>query len=299
MNEQPIRWGIAPIGWRNDDMPEIGAGNTLSHLLSDIVVAGFEGTEVGGFFPDAQALNKELALRNLRIAGQWFSSYIIRDGIELVMEPFREQCRYLREVKADVIVVSEQTGSIQGTGQNVFAEKPNFDDAEWEKLCAGLNQLGAVAEEYGLRLVYHHHMGTGVQTAEEVDRLMEGTDPAQVALLYDTGHIFVSDGDYTELLRKHIGRVGHVHFKDARRAVLDDCRESGKSFMQSFLSGMFTVPGDGCIDFREVYDLLIEHGYRGWIVIEAEQDPDVAHPLEYALIARRYIDGQLLNRLQV
>lgn len=296
MNEQPIRWGIAPIGWRNDDMPEIGAGNTLSHLLSDIVVAGFEGTEVGGFFPDAQVLNKELALRNLRIAGQWFSSYIIRDGIELVIEPFRKQCQYLQEVQADVIVVSEQTRSIQGTKQNVFAEKPIFDEAEWQQLCAGLNELGAIAKEYGLRLVYHHHMGTGVQTAEEVDRLMDGTNPAQVSLLYDTGHIFVSDGDCMKLLRKHIGRVGHVHFKDARRMVLDDCRESGKSFMQSFLSGMFTVPGDGCIDFREVYDQLLQHGYRGWIVIEAEQDPDVAHPLEYALIARRYIDGQLLGR---
>lgn len=296
MNEQLIRWGIAPIGWRNDDMPEIGAGNTLSHLLSDIVVAGFEGTEVGGFFPEARVLNKELELRNLRIAGQWFSSYIIRDGFDRVIEPFRAQCRYLQEVKADVIVVSEQTGSIQGAARNVFADKPNFEENEWEELCAGLNGLGAIASEYGLRLVYHHHMGTGVQTAEEVDRLMDGTDPARVALLYDTGHIFVSDGDYMKLLRTHIGRIGHVHFKDARRVVLDDCRRSGKSFMQSFLSGMFTVPGDGCIDFREVYDLLVENGYRGWIVIEAEQDPDVAHPLEYALIARRYIDEQVLDR---
>ncbi|MCQ4088488.1 myo-inosose-2 dehydratase [Saccharibacillus sp. JS10] len=296
MNQQSIHWGIAPIGWRNDDIPEIGANNTLSHLLSDIVVAKFEGTEVGGFFPEAHVLNKELSLRNLRIAGQWFSSYILRDGIEAVIQPFRSQCEYLQEVKADVIVVSEQTGSIQGTEQNVFAEKPYFDDAQWEQLCAGLNTLGDIAAEYGLRLVYHHHMGTGVQTAQEVDRLMEGTDPSKVALLYDTGHIFVSDGEYMTLLRNHIDRIGHVHFKDARKEVLGDCRTAGKSFMQSFLSGMFTVPGDGCIDFREVYDLLIQKGYTGWIVIEAEQDPDVAHPLEHALIARRYIDEQLLTR---
>ncbi len=299
MKEQDITWGIAPIGWRNDDIPEIGAGNTLSHLLSDIVVAGFEGTEVGGFFPEANILNKELRLRNLRIAGQWFSSFILRDGIDEVVGPFRAQCTYLQEVAADVIVVSEQTGSVQGLDRNVFAEKPKFNEEEWLALCAGLDQLGVIAQEYGLRLVYHHHMGTGVQTAEEVDRLMEGTDPAKVHLLYDTGHIFVSDGDCMKMLRKHIRRIAHVHFKDARRHVLEDCRQDGRSFMQSFLSGMFTVPGDGCIDFKEVFRFLTENGYKGWIVVEAEQDPDVAHPLEYALMARRYINEQLLTQTPI
>ncbi|GGO03220.1 myo-inosose-2 dehydratase [Saccharibacillus kuerlensis] len=299
MSEQHIAWGIAPIGWRNDDIPEIGAGNTLQHLLSDIVVAGFEGTEVGGFFPEAHILNKELELRKLRIAGQWFSSFIIRDGLDRSIGPFRAQCRYLQEVKADVIVVSEQTGSVQGLDCSVFTEKPHFSDSEWDVLCRGLNELGSIAQEYGLRLVYHHHMGTGIQTAEEVDRLMAGTDPSNVQLLYDTGHIFVSDGDYMTILRKHIERIGHVHFKDARRTVLDDCRSGGKSFMQSFLSGMFTVPGDGCINFKEVYNFLTDSGYTGWIVVEAEQDPDVAHPLEYALMARRYINETLLTQTPI
>lgn len=146
-----------------------------------------------------------------------------------------------------------------------------------------------------MKLVYHHHLGTGVQTAEEVDRLMAGTDPAHVHLLYDTGHAYISDGDYMGMLEKHIGRIKHVHFKDARLNVMEQCRLEGQSFRQSFLKGMFTVPGDGCIDFREVYQLLLKHSYSGWIVIEAEQDPDVANPLEYALIARNYIDQQLLD----
>ncbi|MBT2758604.1 myo-inosose-2 dehydratase [Mesobacillus foraminis] len=294
MEHQQILWGIAPIGWRNDDLPEIGAGNTLSHLLSDIVVAGFQGTEVGGFFPEPKILNKELKLRNLRIAGQWFSSFIIRDGIEEATKAFHKHCQYLKEVNADVAVVSEQTYSIQGTTKNVFLEKPNFTDVEWAALCQGLNQLGRVAEEYGLKLVYHHHMGTGVQTLEEIDRLMENTDQEHVHLLYDTGHIFISDGDYMNLLKKHIGRIRHVHFKDVRKEVTEQCKRAGKSFLQSFLIGMFTVPGDGCIDFTEVYRTLIEHNYQSWIVIEAEQDPAIAHPLEYALIARRYIDEKLL-----
>lgn len=295
MENKKIAWGIAPIGWRNDDIPEIGAENTLSHLLSDIVVAGFEGTEVGGFFPEPNVLNKELQLRNLKIAGQWFSSFIIRDGVEEASKAFHKHCEYLKAVNAAVAVVSEQTYSIQGTDKNVFNEKPYFTDKEWDQLGQGLNQLGKIAEEYDLKLVFHHHMGTGVQTLAEIDRLMENTDPNHVHLLYDTGHIYVSDADYMTLLNKHINRIHHVHFKDVRQAVKEQCEREGKSFLQSFLAGMFTVPGDGCIDFTEVYKTLLETNYSGWIVIEAEQDPSVAHPLEYALKARNYINEELLH----
>nr|WGD73101.1 myo-inosose-2 dehydratase [Bacillus subtilis] len=295
MGKNEILWGIAPIGWRNDDMPEIGAGNTLQHLLSDIVVARFQGTEVGGFFPEPAILNKELKLRNLRIAGKWFSSFILRDGLGEAAKTFTLHCEYLQQVNADVAVVSEQTYSVQGLEKNVFTEKPHFTDDEWERLCEGLNHLGEIAAQHGLKLVYHHHLGTGVQTAEEVDRLIAGTDPSHVHLLYDTGNAYISDGDYMGMLEKHIDRIKHVHFKDARLNVMEQCRLEGQSFRQSFLKGMFTVPGDGCIDFREVYQLLLKHSYSGWIVIEAEQDPDVANPLEYALIARNYIDQQLLD----
>ncbi|MFT3655256.1 Inosose dehydratase [Bacillus sp. B01(2024)] len=295
MSKQDILWGIAPIGWRNDDMPEIGAGNTLQHLLSDIVVAGFQGTEAGGFFPEPSVLNKELALRNLRIAGKWFSSFIIQDGIEKTAESFTEHCDYLQKVGADAAIVSEQTYSVQGLEIDVFKKKPHFSDEEWVTLCNGLNRLGKIAKEYGLNLTFHHHLGTGVQTAEEVDRLMEGTDPRYVHLLYDTGHAYISDGDCMTILNKHMDRIRHVHFKDARIDIMERCRQEGKSFRQSFLQGIFTVPGDGCIDFTEVYRTLIRHDYSGWIVIEAEQDPAIANPLEYALIARKYIDSELLD----
>ncbi|OXM15412.1 myo-inosose-2 dehydratase [Paenibacillus herberti] len=294
MGATEITWGISPIGWRNDDIPEIGAENTLGHLLGDIVVAGFAGTELGGFFPGPDVLNKELELRGLRIAGQWFSSYIVRDGLPAVREAFADQCRSLQGVKADVIVISEQTGSIQGLDRNVFSDKPEFDDEQWVQLCEGLNQLGEEAQQYGLQLVYHHHMGTVVQTAPEIARLMDGTDARFVHLLYDTGHCYASDGEVLEVLKTHIGRIRHVHFKDIRQNVLDQCRAKGRSFQQSFMQGMFTVPGDGCVPFEDVYQLLLAHGYKGWIIVEAEQDPAIAHPLEYALIARKYIDRNLL-----
>ncbi|EUJ41913.1 myo-inosose-2 dehydratase [Brochothrix campestris] len=290
-----IKWGIAPIGWRNDDLPELGKANTLQQLLSDIVVANFEGTEVGGFFPDADTLNKELALRQLEIAGQWFSSYLIRDGIEKVEKAFTEHCVYLKKVNATVAVVSEQTGSIQATTKNVFTAKPFFTDEEWVVVTTGLDRLGEIANAYGLKLVYHHHLGTGIQTGAEVARLLENTTPSKVHLLFDTGHIYVSDGDYLMLFDDHSDRIAHIHFKDVRAHSLAASQAQGHSFTEAFLAGMFTVPGDGVIDFKPLYKRIKAMQYDGWIIVEAEQDPAVANPLEYALIARRYIDDKLMG----
>lgn len=286
-----IHFGIAPIGWRNDDIPEIGKENTYQQILSDAAVARFEGTEVGGCYPtDPGVLNKELKLRNLRLIGQWFSGFIIRDGIEQAKQDFDKHCAYLKAVNADVAVYSEQTYSIQGTKKCVYTEKPSFSDEEWELLGEGLNVLGEVANSYGIKLVFHHHMGTGVQTKEEVDRLMSITDPLKVHLLYDTGHIYVSDNEYMALLTTHFDRIAHVHFKDVRADKLSEAKAANKSFLDSFLHGVFTVPGDGVINYKEIYDYLIENHYKGWIVIEAEQDPAIANPLEYALMGREHLD---------
>lgn len=172
---------------------------------------------------------------------------------------------------AAVAVVSEQTYSIQGLSKNVFADKPTFTDDEWNQFTKGLDVLGEIAASYGLKLVYHHHLGTVVQTLEEVNRLMDNTNPNVVHLLYDTGHIYASDKEYMPLLEKHINRIKHVHFKDIRDDVMKTSEENGNSFRSAFLAGMFTVPGDGCIDFKKVYDKLLEHNYHSWIVIEAEQ----------------------------
>ncbi|MFS0785166.1 myo-inosose-2 dehydratase [Shouchella sp. 1P09AA] len=298
MTNKNIQWGIAPIGWRNDDMPEIGADCTLGHLLGDIVVSRFEGTEVGGFFPGADVLNKEMKLRNLKIAGQWFSSYLIRDGLILTETAFRHHCAFLQEVQADVVVVSEQTYSIQNQELNLFDKenKPLFTDSEWNELCTGLNKLGQIAETYNLDLVYHSHLGTGVQDEEDVERLLANTDAQYVHFLYDTGHTFVADGTPMSVLTKHIDRIRHVHFKDVRQPVLKQCKQGSLPFRRSFLKGMFTVPGDGCINFVDVFEILQQASYKGWVIVEAEQDPLIAHPLEYALKARHYIDHTLLKR---
>ena len=286
-----IKYGIAPIGWRNDDIPEIGKENTYKQILSDAKIAGFEGTEVGGCYPTCPCeLNKELALRNMRIAAQWFSGYILRDGVEKAKEEFTKHCEFLQKVGADVAVYSEQSGSIQGmTDVCVYTKKPVYTEEEFKKLAEGLNVLGQVALDHNLKLCYHHHMGTGVQTLEETGKLMDLTDPEKVFLLYDTGHIFVSDGQYMPLLTQYKDRIAHVHFKDVRPEKLKEAKEQDKSFLDSFLHGIFTVPGDGCINYQEVYDFLLEINYKGWIIVEAEQDPKIANPLEYAIKGFNYM----------
>lgn len=289
-----IIYGIAPIGWRNDDIPEIGKENTYKQILSDAKIAGFDGTEIGGCYPhDAAELNKELELRDMRVAAQWYSSFIIRDGIEEAAKDFEKFCEFLEAVHADVAVVSEQTYSVQGTKKSVYSEKPYFTKEEMTKLGEGLDVLGEIANKHNLKLAYHHHMGTGVQTLEEVDTLMAITDPNKVNLLYDVGHIYVSDGEVMPLLKKHFNRIAHVHFKDVRDDIMAECRKKDLSFLDSFLAGMFTVPGDGDTDFQPVYNYLTENNYNGWIIIEAEQDPKVANPLEYAQIGKKYIKEML------
>ena len=293
-----IKLGICPIGWRNDDIPSIGAENTFPQLLSDAALAGFKGVEMGGFFPGPDEINYERKLRHIEIAGQWFSSFIIRDGIEKAAADFEEHCKKLQALGAHIATVSEQTYSIQQTGKNIFKDKPYFTDEEWEKVCAGLNKYGEIAKKYDVKVAYHHHLGTGIQTLAETKRLMDNTDPDKVGLVFDTGHAYVSEGDVMPMLNEFVDRVVHVHFKDVRKNKEDDSRKKGLSFQDSFMNDMFTIPGDGSIDFRPVFKTLADHKYTGWIMVEAEQDPKKHNPFEMALKAHKYMEDELFAPYQ-
>jgi len=200
--DKKIRLAIAPIGWTNDDMPELGGEIPFEQCISEMALAGFEGSEVGNKYPrDPEKLNKALALRRLTICNAWFSSFLTTKPLEEVEREFVEQCNFLYAVGARVIGAAEQGNSIQGKPLPVFDAKPHFTDDEWKRVTDGLNHLGAIAKQKGMQLTYHHHMGTGVQTSEEIDRLMEMTDPELVGLLYDTGHLVFSGEDHLAVLK--------------------------------------------------------------------------------------------------
>ena len=291
-NSEKVFLGIAPIGWCNDDMPELGAENTFRQTVSEMALAGFTDCEIGNKYPsDAKELKRELDLRGMRIASRWFSSFILTQPIETVEADFVRELEFLSAVGANRINVSEQSYSIQGkTDVPILADKKHvMNDSEWDKFCAGLNRLGKVATDHGFKLCYHHHMGTVVQTAAETDRMLERTSPEYVYLCYDTGHFTFAGEDPLAVLKKYVSRVGHVHLKDMRADVVSRVKPEGWSFLKSVREGAFTVPGDGCVDFDSVFKLLSEAHYEGWLLVEAEQDPAKANPLEYAIMARKFI----------
>jgi inosose dehydratase len=285
-----VRLAIAPIGWTNDDLPELGGEIPFEQCVSEMALAGFTGSEVGNKYPrDTAVLNKALKLRGLTICNAWFSSFLTTKPYKEVEEAFIKHRDFLYAVGARVIGAAEQGHSIQGQQRPVFDDQPVFTNSEWDRLCDGLNKLGAVAAKKGMALTYHHHMGTGVQSAKEIDRLMENTDPKKLGLLYDTGHLVFAGEDHLGVLNKWINRVGHVHLKDMRRKVHQQAKKEKWSFLQAVKAGVFTVPGDGCVDFVPVFTALKKAKYSGWMVVEAEQDPAKANPLEYAIKARSYI----------
>lgn len=291
MDKKNIKLGIAPIAWTNDDMPDLGAENTFEQCVSEMALAGFEGCEVGNKYPkDTATLKKALDMRGLSIANQWFSSFVLTKPMEEVEKDFVAQCNFLKAMGAKRIGASEQSYSIQGLMNTpVFDCKYVMNDKEWEKFANGMNRLGEIANSMGISLVYHHHMGTVVQTAEEVDRMMEMTDKDKFSLLFDSGHLAYCGQDYLAVLKKYANRVKHVHLKDIRPEVVKKVKEQKLSFLQGVREGAFTVPGDGCIDFAPIFDILDKANYQGWMIVEAEQDPAKANPLEYALKARKYI----------
>lgn len=290
-NKDKVKLGIAPIAWTNDDMPELGSENTFEQCVSEMALAGFTGTEVGNKYPrDTKVLKKALTLRGMEIASAWFSAFLTTKPLQETVDAFIEHRDFLHAMGAKVIVVSEQGGSIQGQMESpIFEAKKVLDEDGWKRLSEGLNKLGELAKEKGMKLVYHHHMGTVVQTTEEVDKLMDMTDPKLVYLLYDSGHLVFSGEDHMAVLKKYVNRIKHVHLKDVRMDKVKEVKNKKMSFLNAVKAGAFTVPGDGDIDFAPIFKVLAENNYEGYLLVEAEQDPAKANPLEYAIKARKYI----------
>ncbi len=291
MDPNKVKLGMAPISWTNDDLPDLGGENTFEQCISEMALAGYKGSEVGNKYPkDPAVLKGYLDLRGLKICNQWFSSFVCSKPLSEVVRIFRKQLEFLSGVGANVIGPSEQTRSCQGNQRmSVFSGKAVFNGEEWKKLTGGMNELGKIARDEDFTMAYHHHMGTGVQTEEETERFLNDTNGDYVSLLYDTGHFAFSEEDPASCLRKFIRRVGHIHLKDVRREVFEEVKMRDMPFLEAVRAGVFTVPGDGSIDFPTIFGIIEDSDYEGWMVIEAEQDPTKANPFEYAVLGREYI----------
>jgi inosose dehydratase len=277
-----VQLGINPITWTNDDVPELGGDTPLETCLAETAAAGYAGTELGGKFPrTADALAPILEGYGLQLVSGWLDGGILDREIEDEFDRISPHITLLRDLGCQVVVYADTSrGRHDGIFQPI-SRRPSLTDAEWPAYGRKITLLAERMAEFGIRMAFHHHMGTIVETDQEVDRLMASTGDA-VGLLFDTGHCLFSGGDPQSLLRKHIARVNHFHCKDVRRSVLTEARTTDMSFMQAVLAGIFTVPGDGCVDFPALLAELHEANYAGWLVVEAEQDPAKATPIVYA-----------------
>ncbi|MGV0878538.1 myo-inosose-2 dehydratase [Martelella sp. FLE1502] len=278
-----ILYGTNPIAWTNDDDRSLGAHISLEQCLDETAKIGFDGIEKGHKFPqDPEGLKAVLEPRGLKYVSGWHSLNLLTHSVEDEKKAMQPALDLLKAMGAKVIIVCETSNAIHGDDGRPVNERPKLADDQWADFGAGVEALAQHAAEQGIALVYHHHMGTIVETEDEIDRLMENTGPA-TRLLFDTGHCLFGGGNPERLASKHIGRVGHIHAKNVRPAIARHVRDENLSFLEGVRRGVFTVPGDaeGGVDFAPVLKVAADAGYQGWLVIEAEQDPDVRNPFEY------------------
>lgn len=287
------RLAIAPIGWTNDDLPELGGDIPLETCLRDSKQAGFSGVEMGGKFPrSAPELRAVLEDHGLRLAGGWYSGTLLDGELAAERDKVMTQLALFRDLGAPCLVYGETAGTIQNVRSAPLDTRRRLDEAQIRDYGRRLTAFAEFCAGEGMPIAFHHHMGTAIETEADLDCLMANSGPA-LRLLYDSGHMAFAGGDVLGTIDKHGPRILHVHCKDVRRAVLDGLDRSGRSFLDAVLAGAFTVPGDGALDFAAIVQRLADQGYQGWFVVEAEQDPALAPPYEYACIGQRALTEAL------
>ncbi len=284
-----VRFGVSPIAWINDDMPELGAGTALESVLRDIRELGFEGVELGGAFPrDPKALSRLLDAHGLALVGGWYSGSLLTRPVEDEWEALQPHLTLLEALGSSVFIFAETSNAIHGDRAKPLASTPRLEASRWEVFGSRMTAIAERIRDRGLRFAYHHHLGTVVERGEDLRHFLESTSPA-VGLTLDTGHAALGGINPARIIREYPDRIAHVHCKDVRGKVFRGVERSGASFLDGVLEGMFTVPGDGDLDYGEVMGALAAIGYRGWIIVEAEQDPAKADPRRYQELGLRTV----------
>ena len=278
-----VRIGINPLTWTNDDLPELGEANSLETCLKEAKLAGYEGVELGRKFPrDAKVLGPILKPHGLNLVSGWYSARLLERSVEDEIKAMQSHAALLRSLGAKVMVFCEVSRCVHGERKIPLSRRPKLAEKEWKQFGERLDAVAAELDKQGLKMAYHHHMGTVIQSEDEVDRMMGSTK--SVGLLLDSGHLTFAGGDPMRALKRHAKRIVHVHCKDIRKDKLAAARKQDMSFLDAVLGDVFAVPGDGSIDFEPLLAELAKHDYQGWLVVEADQDPAKAHPLTHARI---------------
>ena len=284
-----IKIGVSPIAWSNDDFPELGGDITLEQILKEANEIGFSGIEAGGkFSKEANELMPKLEKENLKLCSGWYGANLLKNTVKDELLLMKNQLDLFKVCNAPCMVFAEVSGSIQKQKKIPLSKRPILKSDEWKSFYNKINEVSKYMEDYGVPLAYHHHMGTVVQSQEDTERLIDNT-LSSVKLLIDTGHMLFAGGDFIKVAKDYSSRLQHVHCKDIRKDVLNKSLKNDLSFIDAFFAGVFTVPGDGCIDYKTFLKLLKDLNYKGWLVVEADQDPKKANPLEYGKIGFNHL----------
>jgi inosose dehydratase len=290
-----VRIGINPLTWTNDDLPELGEQNSLETCLAEAKQAGYEGVELGRKFPrEAAVLGPILKKFKIDLVSGWYSARLLERSVQDEIKAMQPHLTLLKSLGSKAMVFCEVSRCVHGDRTIPLSKRPKLAEKEWQPFSRQLNEVASYLSDQGVKMAYHHHMGTVIQAENEVDRMMDSTKA--VGLLLDTGHLTFAGGEPLRALKRHAKRIVHVHCKDIRQDRLARARKQDSSFLDAVLGDVFAVPGDGSIQFEPILRALAEQRYSGWLVVEADQDPAKAHPLTHARIghdclrplARRY-----------
>jgi inosose dehydratase len=276
-----IRIGINPLTWTNDDLPALGDENSLEKCLSEARQAGYEGVELGRKFPrDAAVLGPILRNFQLSLVSGWYSGRLLERSVADEIKALQPHLTLLRSLGSTAMVFCEVSRCVHGDRKVPLSKRPKLAEPEWKPFARHLDEVAAYLKDQGVPMAYHHHMGTVIQSEDEVDRMMDATK--HVGLLLDTGHLTFAGGDPLRALKRHAKRINHVHCKDIRKDKLAQARKRDMSFLDAVVGDVFAVPSDGFIDYGAILKELANSKYSGWLVVEADQDPAKAHPLTHA-----------------
>jgi myo-inosose-2 dehydratase len=277
-----IRFGVNPIGWSNDDLRDLGGKTPLETCLKEAKQAGYDGIELGHKFPrEAKALRAVLEPHGLALVSGWYSSELLLRDAKEEMKHLRAHLDLLKALDSNILIFAETSNATHGNRAVPLSKRPVLAVDKWKQFGQRMTEVADEVAKEGVTLAYHHHMGTVVQSAEDIDAFMGATGPS-VHLLLDTGHATFGGADPVAVAKAYRQRIAHVHCKDVRKDVLATARAKDWSFLDAVVEGCFTVPGDGMVNYPAVFAEI--PGYSGWLVVEAEQDPEKANPLKYATL---------------
>lgn len=300
--ERSIPIGISPIGWINDDIPDMGNPVHFEKCLDEIALCGYEGCEIGGTFPkNPEILLNHLEKRDLRACNKWFNFNLTGESLDQNLDRLYPHVQLLKHLRCQVVgggEIGNNTYRLQSHSGKKRIELSSLK--QWVEFCEKLNVCGRIIKENGLRLAFHPHVGTIIESLDDVKRLLDLTDPELVFINYDSGHTALAGEDPLEVLQICEDRIIHVHLKNMRPIIYKEYQSGNWNFLKAVREGIFTVPGDpsGCIDFVPIIQSLSNFEYNGWLVVEAEQDPSIANPLHYARMAYDYLMAIGANNYQ-